>query len=89
MYRRLLRGGTAFLAIAFLARLPPQTTAAEPDRFNIISIVTDDQGRWAVGAYGNKECRTPHMDRLAREGAPLPQMRLCRRPSAHRAGPAS
>jgi uncharacterized sulfatase len=43
--------------------------AAEPPRYNLISIVTDDQGQWALGCYGNKECRTPHMDRLAREGA--------------------
>jgi len=35
---------------------------------NIIAIVTDDQARWAVGAYGNKEIHTPNMDRLAREG---------------------
>lgn len=38
-------------------------------RWNIISIVTDDQGRWSLGAYGNKESKTPNMDRLAREGA--------------------
>src|SRR5690349_10080666 len=44
-------------------------TAAEPERYNIISIVTDDQARWAVSAYGNPEIKTPHMDRLAREGA--------------------
>lgn len=43
--------------------------AGPKQRFNLISIVTDDQGRWGVGAYGNKEIRTPHMDRLAREGA--------------------
>jgi arylsulfatase A-like enzyme len=38
-------------------------------RMNLISIVTDDQSEWSVGAYGNKESRTPNMDRLAREGA--------------------
>lgn len=37
-------------------------------RWNIITIVTDDQGVWTVGAYGNKEALTPNMDRLAREG---------------------
>jgi uncharacterized sulfatase len=42
-------------------------TAAE--RYNLIAIVTDDQARWGVGAYGNREVWTPHMDRLAREGA--------------------
>ncbi len=39
--------------------------AARP---NLISIVADDLGRWAVGAYGNAEVRTPNLDRLAREG---------------------
>ncbi|MPZ17832.1 MAG: sulfatase-like hydrolase/transferase [Luteitalea sp.] len=38
-------------------------------RLNIISIVTDDQAYWAMGASGNREIRTPNMDRLAREGA--------------------
>lgn len=37
-------------------------------RLNIVSIVTDDQAVWSVGAYGNRESRTPNMDRLAREG---------------------
>jgi uncharacterized sulfatase len=43
--------------------------AAEPERLNLIAIVTDDQARWAVSAYGNKECPTPNIDRLARDGA--------------------
>jgi len=38
-------------------------------RYNIITIVTDDQARWSLGAYGNTEARTPHLDRLADEGA--------------------
>jgi choline-sulfatase len=42
---------------------------AQERKLNIITIVTDDQARWAVSAYGNKECPTPNMDRLAREGA--------------------
>ena len=36
---------------------------------NVIAIVTDDQARWTIGAYGNREVRTPNMDRLAAEGA--------------------
>jgi uncharacterized sulfatase len=38
-------------------------------KLNLISIVTDDQAAWSIGAYGNRESRTPHIDRLAREGA--------------------
>jgi uncharacterized sulfatase len=43
--------------------------AAETDRPNLIAIVTDDQGQWAMGAYGNKDVKTPNMDRIAAEGA--------------------
>jgi len=43
--------------------------AAEARRLNLVSIVTDDQADWSIGAYGNRESRTPNMDRLAREGA--------------------
>jgi arylsulfatase A-like enzyme len=42
--------------------------ACADGRLNIISIVTDDQGRWALGAYGNRDAITPNMDRIAREG---------------------
>jgi uncharacterized sulfatase len=52
------------LLIAMVAGSAP--AAARP---NLITIVTDDQAPWALGCYGNKECTTPAMDRLAREGA--------------------
>ena len=35
---------------------------------NIIFILTDNQAKWAVGAYGNDDIHTPNMDKLAREG---------------------
>jgi choline-sulfatase len=35
---------------------------------NILFILTDDQGPWAAGCYGNHEIRTPHIDRLAATG---------------------
>ena len=39
-----------------------------PDRPNLLVILTDDQGAWAMGCAGNREIRTPNLDRLAREG---------------------
>src|SRR5262245_25243920 len=57
------------LAVAALCLAPGAARGGPPKRLNLISIVTDDQGRWAVGAYGNREVKTPSMDRLAREGA--------------------
>ena len=47
-----------------VARRTPHMTEA----LNIVSIVTDDQASWSVGAYGNPDARTPVLDRLAREG---------------------
>ena len=35
---------------------------------NVLMIVTDQQRRDTVGAYGSTLCRTPNMDRIAREG---------------------
>ena len=39
---------------------------------NILFVLTDDQAPWAIGASGNPLAKTPHMDRLAREGVYLP-----------------
>jgi uncharacterized sulfatase len=38
-------------------------------RPNIVFLYTDDQAQWALGAYGNRDIRTPNLDRLARRGA--------------------
>ena len=38
-------------------------------RPNVVFLCTDDQARWAMGAYGNRDIRTPNLDRLARRGA--------------------
>jgi arylsulfatase A-like enzyme len=35
---------------------------------NIIVIMTDDQGCWALGCAGNREIITPNIDRLAEQG---------------------
>jgi uncharacterized sulfatase len=55
---------TTFLAVYFSLLAFAQ---AQP-QYNLISIVTDDQAQWSIGAYGNREAITPNMDRLAREG---------------------
>jgi arylsulfatase A-like enzyme len=45
-----------------------QAPASASQKYNVVSIVTDDQALWSIGAYGNREAITPNMDRLAREG---------------------
>src|SRR3954464_6132486 len=42
---------------------------AQQRRPNLIAIVTDDQGYWSIGAYGNRDAITPNMDKLAADGA--------------------
>lgn len=42
-------------------------------RPNIIFILTDDQSPYSIGAYGNKVCKTPTLDRLAAGGMRLDQ----------------
>jgi choline-sulfatase len=37
-------------------------------RPNVLFILSDDQGAWALGCAGNAEIRTPNLDRLARTG---------------------
>ena len=43
--------------------------ALEMDPPNIIFIMSDDHAYQAVSAYGHGLNKTPHIDRLAREGA--------------------
>ena len=40
----------------------------ETNRPNVIVVLTDDQGCWAMGCAGNGELRTPNLDRLAATG---------------------
>jgi len=40
-------------------------------RTNIIFIMSDDHAAHAIGAYGSRVNKTPHLDRLAAEGARL------------------
>jgi arylsulfatase A-like enzyme len=35
---------------------------------NLVFILTDNQGAWSLGCYGNPDIKTPHIDRLASEG---------------------
>src|ERR687898_517535 len=57
------------LVVAVWAILAARAVAA--DRPNIVFIMTDDHAAHAIGAYGSRVNQTPHLDRLAREGALL------------------
>lgn len=40
----------------------------DPNRPNILFILSDDQGYWAVGGADNSEIHTPNLDRLGASG---------------------
>ncbi|MFD0476128.1 sulfatase-like hydrolase/transferase [Nonomuraea thailandensis] len=43
----------------------------DPGRPNVLFILSDDQGPWALGCAGNDDIRTPHLDALAESGLRL------------------
>uniref|UniRef100_A0A8C3W3W2 Arylsulfatase F n=1 Tax=Catagonus wagneri TaxID=51154 RepID=A0A8C3W3W2_9CETA len=49
------------------------TTRVNAEKPNIVLIIADDLGIGDLGCYGNDTLRTPHVDRLAREGVQLTQ----------------
>ena len=62
---------TCALGVVLVATLACLASAQPAPRPNIIFIMSDDHAAHAIGAYGSRVNRTPHIDRLAREGAVL------------------
>ncbi len=56
------------IAVAAFAALVSTAAAAETNKPNLVFILTDNQGAWTLGCYGNRDIRTPHIDRLAADG---------------------
>ena len=67
----------AVAAVASLALFVPsaaadgQRSGAARARPNVVLIITDDVGYGDLGSYGARDVRTPHIDRLARDGVRL------------------
>jgi arylsulfatase A-like enzyme len=57
------------LIIGWACVLPGRAQNGKP---NVVFILTDDMGYGDIGSYGVPDIRTPHLDRLAREGVRLP-----------------
>lgn len=67
MNRRWLTQIACFIPL-WLATIVASGQAAEARRPNVILILVDNFGYGDLGCYGSKVHRTPHYDRLAREG---------------------
>jgi arylsulfatase A-like enzyme len=61
-----VRGRVLRIGIALLACIA--TAAGAADRPNLLLILTDNQSPSLIGAYGNTQIRTPHIDGLAAQG---------------------
>lgn len=57
---------TTIFSLVATVYLEAQAPRARP--MNLVFILTDNQGAWTLGCYGNPDIRTPHIDRLAAEG---------------------
>jgi arylsulfatase A-like enzyme len=67
LMNRLIPTPVVALACALMAAFAmPSARAAQ--RPNIVFIFSDDHAQHAISAYGSRVARTPHIDRLAREG---------------------
>lgn len=62
--KRILLAAPLMLLAAATGRAAPARTPP-----NVIVILADDLGAGELGCYGNKQNRTPNLDRLARTGA--------------------
>ena len=60
-----------FLSLACLSLLVAPSlalTAADPPRPNVVLVFIDDMGYGDIAPFGNKQWKTPHLDKLAAEG---------------------
>ena len=73
-HRRQLLAGAAALASGGLAGAGFAAPRRAP---NIVVVLADDLGYGDLGSYGGRLIRTPHLDRMAREGARLTDFYAC------------
>jgi hypothetical protein len=55
----------ACIALVLLLLSGIESADAAQKRPNLVVILTDDQAEWSLGCYGNKESKSPSIDRLA------------------------
>src|SRR5207245_922389 len=68
---RLFHAACVALALALGMLLAPWPAGAQdksPRPLNVLWLIADDHAAYVSGAYGNKQAKTPNLDKLAEEG---------------------
>jgi N-sulfoglucosamine sulfohydrolase len=63
-----MRGNAWFVAVIAVCLFWTPDTLSARQRPNILLVLSDDHSAAHVGAYGNPDIRTPHLDRFAGDG---------------------
>jgi arylsulfatase A-like enzyme len=61
-----MRAALCLLWLPLVLSLDAAATDQRPT--NLVFILTDNQGAWTLGCYGNPDIRTPNIDKFAKEG---------------------
>ncbi len=68
LFAKVAKRNLGLAVLAFATVVPTGPLQAEESAPNIVFILTDNQGAWHLGCYGNPDFQTPHIDQLAKEG---------------------
>lgn len=66
-YTGFIRAILGSVIVAAWCALPAADSVAA-EKTNLVFILTDNQGAWSLGCYGNPDIKTPHIDTLASQG---------------------
>ena len=66
-----------FLIVFVLFAFKTCSNIKEPERPNVIIILTDDQGWGDLSVHGNNNISTPNIDELSASGASLENFYVC------------
>ena len=59
------------------AALAPAILRGAPKKTNVVFIMTDDHGAWALNCYGCPDIQSPNIDRLAAQGSRFTRAYAC------------
>lgn len=72
-----MRRAVALIVCTLLVFPAALACAADQRPTNLVFILTDNQGAWTLGCYGNPDIRTPHIDGLAKSGLRMTRALSC------------